>query len=48
MCTDVGGRLVPALEIIGKMFNRGVMMMFWMQEREAHPQVCAEFRAQQV
>jgi hypothetical protein len=46
--TDVGGRLVPALELIGNMFNRGVMTMFLMQYREAQPQVCIEFHAQQV
>jgi hypothetical protein len=28
MCTNVGGRLVPALELTGDMFNRGVMTMF--------------------
>jgi hypothetical protein len=48
MCTDVGGRLFPALKLIGSMFNRGVMMMFLMQYREAQPKVCAEFHAQQL
>jgi hypothetical protein len=48
MCTDVGGRLIPALELMGNIFNRGVMTMFLMQKREAQPQVCAEFRSQQV
>jgi hypothetical protein len=28
MCTNFGGRLVPALELIGNMFNRSEMTMF--------------------
>jgi hypothetical protein len=39
MCADVGGRLVPALELIGNIFNIGVMTMFMMQYREAKPEV---------
>jgi hypothetical protein len=46
MRTDVGGRLVPALELIGNMFNVGVMTMI--QYREAQPQMCTNFCAQQV
>jgi hypothetical protein len=48
MCIDVGGRLFPALSLIGNMFNRGLMTMFLIQYREARPLVCAEFLTQQV